>query len=596
MTKIAEAPTAQPELDQPGLGELREAVINYAELPSRATLRGDGIAGLTVAISSVPDGMAGGLLAGVNPIYGLYANAVGPMVGGLFSSTRLMVINNTSAVSLVAGQALLNLPAEGRDDALFLMVMLTGAFAILLGLLRLGSLTRFVSYSVMTGFLAGIAVVLILSQLTTITRYEAVGSNRLAQTYDLVRNLDQVHVPSAGLAALTLLLAVFLRRTRLHTVASLLAIAVPSLLVALLDMGGVQVVEDMGAITGGILTPFLPTSLPPLPVMVEVLTGALAVAAVVLVQGAGVSQSVPNPDGSRKSMSRDFIAQGIANVAAGFFRGLPVGGSLSGTALNVISRARTRWAGILGGVWTAVIVVGFPELVSLVAMPALGALLILAGMNSIKPRDIASVWDAGWASRLVSLSTFVSTLLLPIQAAVGIGVVFSALLYLNQSSADIRIVELVKRSDGRIEEQRPPRELPADQVTVLNVYGHLFYAGARTLQRLLPRPQDSENAVVVLRLRGQNAIGATLTDVLATYAERLRAENGRLYLSGLSEQAYDQLAGQGKLRLTGPVRAYEATNVIGESTDEAVAEARAWLVRQKDEGEGPGQSELDRDS
>jgi SulP family sulfate permease len=587
MTKTAESATSQPQLDQPGLGELREAVVNYAELPSRAALRSDGIAGLTVAISNVPDGMAGGLLAGVNPLYGLYANAVGPMVGGLLSSTRLMVINNTSAVSLVAGQALLNLPTDGRDEALFLMVMLTGVFAILLGLLRLGRLTQFVSYSVMTGFLAGIAVVLILSQLSTIAGYEAVGANRITQTFDLLGNLDQVHVPSLALAALTLLLSVFLRRTRLLTVASLLAIAVPSLLAPLLDMEGVQVVQDLGEIPGGLPTPFLPTSLPPLPVMVEVLTGALAVAAVVLVQGAGVSQSVPNPDGSRKSMSRDFIAQGVANVVVGLLRGLPVGGSLSGTMLNVVSRARTRWAGILGGLWTAVIVVGFPGLVSLVAMPALGALLILAGLNSIKPREIASIWDAGWASRLVSLSTFVSTLLLPIQAAVGIGVVFSALLYLNQSSADIRVVQLVKRPDGRIEECRPPSELPADQVTVLNVYGHLFYAGARTLQRLLPRPQDSQNPVVVLRLRGQNAIGATLTDVLASYAERLRAVNGRLYLSGLSDQAYDRLANQGKLRLTGPVRAYEATPVIGESTDEAVAEARAWLVRQKAQSEAP---------
>ncbi len=583
MTEIPQPPASQTQLDQPGLDELREAVVNYAEqLPSRATLRSDGIAGLTVAISNVPDGMAGGLLAGVNPIYGLYANAIGPMVGGLFSSTRLMVINNTSAVSLVAGQALLNLPAAGRDEALFLMVMLTGLFAIVLGLLRLGSLTRFVSYSVMTGFLAGIAVVLILSQLSTITGYATEGGNRLTQTLDLFRNLDQAHLPSLALAALTLFLSLVLRRTRLHTVAGLLAITIPSLLVALLGMQGVQIVDDVGEITGGIPAPFLPTSLPPLPVTLEVLTGALAVAAVVLVQGAGVSQSVPNPDGARKSMSRDFIAQGIANVAAGFFRGLPVGGSLSGTALNVISRARTRWAGVLGGLWTGIIVIGFPELVSLVAMPALGALLILAGINSIKPREIASIWDAGWASRLVSFSTFFFTLVLPIQAAVGIGVVFSALLYLNQSSADIRVVQLVKRANGRIEERRPPAQLPADEVTVLNVYGHLFYAGARTLQRLLPEPGDAENPVVVLRLRGQNAIGATLTDVLATYAERLREVNGRLYLSGLSEEAYDRLALQGKLRLTGPVRAYEATTVIGESTDEAVAEARAWLVRQRD--------------
>src|SRR5690606_21332798 len=96
-----------PEVNLPGAHELREVVAQVQrEAPSRATLRRDATAGLIVGIASVPDGMAGGLLAGVNPIYGLYAGVVGPIVGGLLSSTQLMVINNTSAVSLVAGQAL----------------------------------------------------------------------------------------------------------------------------------------------------------------------------------------------------------------------------------------------------------------------------------------------------------------------------------------------------------------------------------------------------------------------------------------------------------------------------------------------------------
>src|SRR6185436_8761009 len=129
-----------------------------------------------------------------------------------------------------------------------------------------------------------------------------------------------------------------------------------------------------------------------------VVTGALAIAAIVLVQGAGVSQSVPHPDGSRRSMSRDFIGQGAANVASGFFRGLPVGGSLSTTALTVISGARTRWAAIFAGLWMALLVIVFPGLVSYVAMPALGALLILASISTIKPLEALSIWNTGWPS------------------------------------------------------------------------------------------------------------------------------------------------------------------------------------------------------
>src|SRR4051812_37119294 len=108
-----------PETHLPGLNELREVVANYRPrwLPSGATLRKDSVAGLTVAVASVPEGMAGGILAGVNPMYGLYANIIGPLVGSVFSSTQLMVIQNTSAVSLVAGQSLLGLSSEEHDSA-----------------------------------------------------------------------------------------------------------------------------------------------------------------------------------------------------------------------------------------------------------------------------------------------------------------------------------------------------------------------------------------------------------------------------------------------------------------------------------------------
>jgi SulP family sulfate permease len=568
----------EPEVNQPGLRELREAVANHLarRLPSRASLREDGIAGLNSAVSSVPDGMASGILVGVNPIYGLYACMVGPIAGGIFSSTRLMIIATTSAASLSAGQALGGLQAEARDNALFLMVVLIGALQVLFGLLRMGKLTRFVSYSVMTGFIIGIAVLTILSQLPTISGYEpTAGNNKVTQTFNLLSNLDRVNLWALAVAGITLVLAILLPRTRLGNFGRLAAIIIPSVLVALFRLGSVQVVRDVGEIPSGIPTPHLPSFSD---ISFDVLTGALAVAVIVLVQGAGVSQSVPNPDGSRRSMSRDFIAQGAANAASGLFRGLPVGGSLSTTALTVISGARTRWAAIFAGLWMALLVIVFPGLVSYVVMPALGMLLILASVSTIKPSEALSIWNTGWPSRLASITTFLSTLFLPIQAAVGFGVVLSALLYVNQSSTDISVVELVKRDDGLIEEHKPPKQLSSNKVTVLDVYGYLFYAGARTLERLLPKPNGAQNPVVVLRLRGRTNIGATLVEVLANYADKLEAAHGRLYLTGIGEGAYEQLVRTGKLRLTGPVRAYEATSVRGQSTREAVDDARTWLV------------------
>jgi sulfate permease, SulP family len=568
----------EPEVNQPGLRELREAVANHLarRMPSRASLREDGIAGLNSAVSSVPDGMASGILVGVNPIFGLYACMVGPIAGGIFSSTRLMIIATTSAASLSAGQALGGLQGEARENALFLMVVLIGVLQIVFGLVRTGKLTRFVSYSVMTGFILGIAVLTILSQLPTISGYQpTAGNNKVTQTFNLLSNLDRVNPWTLATAAITLGLAIVLPRTRLGNFGRLAAIIIPSVLVALFGLNSVAVIRDVGQIPSGIPMPHFP-SLSAL--SFEVITGAFAVAVITLVQGAGVSQSVPNPDGSRRSMSRDFIAQGAANAASGFFRGLPVGGSLSTTALTVMSGARSHWAAIFAGLWMALLVVAFPGVVSYVVMPALGMLLILASVSTIKPVEALSVWKTGWSSRLAVVTTFLSTLLLPIQAAVGFGVVLSALLYINESSTDISVVELVKRDDGQIEERKAPQQLPSGKVTVLDVYGHLFYAGARTLERLLPKPNDAQHPIVILRLRGRNTVGATLLEVLSNYADKLQKLDGRLYLTGMSEQAREQVVRTGKLSLSGPVRAYEATPVVWESTREAVTDARTWLV------------------
>lgn len=566
----------------PGVAALREAVANQLGwLPRGKAFRQDVLAGLSSSISNVPDGMANGVLVGINPVYGLYANLFGPLVGGIFASTQRMMIATTAAASLATSQALASLPMQEREQGLVILVILIGVFQVVLGLLGLGKLVRFVSYSVMTGFLTGVSALLILNQLPIITGYAAAGDNKIAQMIDLFAHLDQIDLPSLVLAGITLILAIWLPRTKLGTVGRLIAIAVPSLLVMLLQLDSVKIVREVGEIPRGVPMPVLPSVSG---VTFELVTGALAVAAIILVQGAGVSQTVPNRDDSRRRISRDFFAQGMANLAAGFFRGLPVGGSLSATALNVIYGAQTRWATIFAGVWMAVIVILFPALVAYVAMPALGALLILAGTNNIKPQEMLSIWHTGWTSWLAGIVTLLATLFLPIQAAVGIGVVLSALLYINESSTDVAVVELVRQPDGKIEERQPPEQLPDHAVTVLDVYGHLFYAGARTLERLLPRPTSAEESVVILRLRGRTSVGATLIEVLTNYASALEEVNGRLYLTGISEGVYQQIKQTGKLRLAGPVRAYAATAVRGESTHQAYEDAQAWLVRRDGEG------------
>jgi len=546
--------------------------------PERAHLRADLVAALPGAISRVPDGMAAAVLAGVNPVQGLYASFAGPIVGGLSSNTRMMVISTTSAAALAAGSALQNVPPDQRPAAIPLLVILVGIVLVAAGIARLGRYTRFVSYSVMIGFLTGISVNIVCSQIADLTGAQAHGDFPLAKAIDVLIHPSAIDLASllAGLSALAIL--VLLARTRLSVISSLIALVIPTLVV--IFAGAIQVarVGDQGDIPRGVPLPQVPDVRL---LSFSMVTGALAIAAIIIVQGAGVAEAAPNPGNARPNPNQDIIAQGAGNLASGFLRGIAVGGSVGQTALNVTVGAKTRWASIWSGVWMLIILAAFSGLVAKLAVPPLGAILIFAAIGSLRPGEVASILRTGRVSQVVVITTFAATLFLPVAAAVGIGVALSLLLQLNQEAMDLAVVELIPRDDGRFEERKPPAVLTSFHVTVLDVYGSLLYAGARTLQARLPAPGDARSPVVVLRLRRRTSLGSTFVKVVADYADQLVDSGGRLYLSGLDPSLTEQLRRTG--HVDGPVRAFEATPVVGESTQAAYLDAEAWLVKVRGE-------------
>jgi SulP family sulfate permease len=272
------------------------------------------------------------------------------------------------------------------------------------------------------------------------------------------------------------------------------------------------------------------------------------------------------------------VAQGVGNAASGLFRGQPVGGSVGQTSLNVTAGAKTRWGAIWSGIWMVIILVLFSGLVGKVAMPTLAALLILAGIGSIRPAEIMTILRTGPTSQIALVATFVATLLLPVTTAVGIGLILSLLLQLNQEAIDLRVVELVPTTGGGFLETTVPERLTSRHATVLDVYGSLFYAGARTLQVRLPDPAGTEAPVVILRMRGRTTFGATFFTVMRDYAQRLDEVNGRLYISGVDPVLIARATQTGSLDAQGPVKVFGATALIGESTHQALDEADAWIV------------------
>ena len=542
--------------------------------------RRDAVAGLVNAVVSVPDGLACAALAGVNPVYGLYTSIAAPISGSLLASAQLMQIATTSASALVAGQAIASYPVDQRDAALFLLVGVVGVVLAVFGFLKLGRLVRFVSHAVMTGFLIGVAGVLILDQFAPLVGVHPRGTNEVVQFVDLLRNFSQFSLPTiiTGLLALGILFG--LEHTRIANLSSLVALVVPTLIAAFVGWDMVESVAQVSPIPRGIPVPMLPR----LELFTtELFLSAFSLAVVIAVQGAGVSQSLENLDHSPIKPSRDMIAQGAANVASGLFSGIPAGGSVGQTALNVSVGARTRWAGVLHGVWMIVIVLLVPGLVGRVPMAVLAALMIKAGISAINLREARSIWNTGGAARWAILETFVATLVLSIPMAVAAGLLLSVVFYLKTSASDVKVRELIRLDDGRVAESKPPARLVSNVVTVLDVEGSLFFAGARTLADALPNPDGATRPVVILRLRGYTSVGATLIEVLDNYADALTEVGGRLYLSGVDDEVSKQLRRAGKLDLDRVVHLIPADAIFGASTEQAVAHASAWLGSTRDD-------------
>jgi sulfate permease, SulP family len=531
----------------------------------------------------VPGGMATAVLAGVHPIQGLYACVAGPIAGGLTARTRLMVITTTGAVALAAGSALHSVADARRPAAVALLALLVAAALLLAGLLRLGRYTRFVSHSVMMGFLTGISVNIVCGQVAGLTGAAAHGHVAVQEALDVLLHPGHINLASAatGLAALAIL--ALTARTRLAQAGTLLAVILPTAAVAIIGAKSVARVKNTGHIQPGIPAPALPDFHL---LSYGMITGALAVAVIIIVQGAGVSEAARSKKPGAPPINADVVAQGIGNLASSLLHGIPVGGSLGQTAVNLKSGARTRLAAVAAGGWMAVILVAFSGAVGEVAVPTLAAVLIYFGVSSLQLGEVRTIMRSGASSQVAVAATFAATLLLPVAVAVGIGVALSLVLQLNRDAMDLKVVELIPLDDGRLAECEPPARLPSGRVTILDVYGSLLYAGSRTLQALLPDP--GAHAVLILRLRGRTSLGATFVKVICDYTDHLAADGGRLCLSGLDAELVEWLRGTG--RVGGPVQVAGATPVVGESTYAAYLAAATWLT----DGSAPRSEDGDR--
>ena len=554
---------------------------------NKATLATDLVAGLTFALVNIPQAMAHALLATVNPVFGLYTLMLATPVGALFTSATFMNISTTSALAVAAGDTLITYPSGERASVLATLVIMIGIFQVILGLFRLGWITRFIPFSVMTGFMTGVAALIIIGQLGDFTGYYSDASGKISQLADLLLNRDSIEWATFAIGVLTILLIYGLGATRLSKFSLVFALLLASGTAVLLNQylaANIKLVGDVADVPQAL--PRL--VLPDLKLVSQLIIPAIAVGIIGLVQGAGVSQTFPNSDGKFSDVSRDFFGQGAANLAAGFFGGIPAGGSSSGSALMISAGARSRWANIFGGISVALVVLLFANQVEQVAMPALAGLVIVAGVQMVNVKAIQTVWQTNTIARTIMVITFGTTLIMPLQYAVFLGVAISILLFVLQQSNTLRIVEWVVQESGWPVERPAPKQLESESVTVLFIYGSLFYAAADNFEKSLPAVEDAKRAVVILAMRGFDDIGSTVTEVLRRYTQALQDKEGKLLLVGVAPALHEQFQRTGMIDLIGEENIFLATTTIGESGNAALRAARNWLAETSTESE-PGE-------
>lgn len=563
--------------------------------PGTDRIRDGAVAGFATGMFSVPEGMAYAQLAGVPPVYGLYSGVVATFVAALTTRTVLMISTLTASISLTTGNILESADIVGDDvpGALFMITLLTGGVMLALGLLRLGVLVDFVSSAVMTGFVVGASLLIMIGELGEFSGYEPVGANKIAKVVDWVANVGSWDRATTITAAATVVTMVACKSIeRLERAAAVITLVVMTAVIAVLDPSSVALVRDIAEIPSSLPTPRLPDfSAAP-----DVALGSISVAIVALVQGAGISTAYPNPRGPRASASRDFIGEGAGNVAGAFFQSMPTGGSLSRTAISVSAGAKSRWGGVFAAFWLAVLVVLFAPLAERVPLPVIAGLLTVIAAEIIIGRrhSVAVILRSSWQSSAAMLATFGTALFIPLQWTIFVGAVLSTALYLRMARREVRLVGL-RRERGRWTECDVPDRLDSGSITVVEYEGAGYFAEAARLHEQLPRPDGASGSVLVIQARRLDHLNATGVGFITAYAEELAETGNHLVLADVHSGVRDVLERSGVVELLGPRAVIEFSPTLTGALDDAWSVARSIVDEQRggrpDGDDAPGEPE-----
>ncbi len=492
--------------------------------------RADGKSAVNVALLDFPQGMAYALIAGLPVQMGIFCSALSSIIGPFFASSRFVMLGPTNATAVMLLSAFLTLgySPEQAVTAMPVLLIMVGLFMVVGAFLRVAVVTQFISRAVITGYITAAAFLIIVNQLKTVLGLHVPRAGTFIESlWNLLSGLGETQWESALVAVITF--AVYLPVKRY-------ARGLPTVAISLFLVGVVMAALKPFGVHPEMLSPInassWPLSLPSLnwSELNQLAGAALAVAFLSLLESSSIAKTLAAQAGDRIDVNQQMLSMGAANFACAFGSGMAVSGSLTRSALNFRSGAKTAVSSIFSGILLVGGLFAFGGLIGHIPKASLAALVILVGLSLVNRVEIGIISRTTRGDFAVFLATFLGGLLFPLDVAIAAGAITSVILFVHKAARpalnEIALDEQGNFREGRIREERP-------EIAIVHVEGDLFFASSELfleqMRRLVGHPNQR---AIILRLRNAHHLDATAALTIIDLIRFARKNNCALLVSG----------------------------------------------------------------
>jgi len=526
------------------------------QLRNSDVVRADLIAGITVALVLIPQSMAYAQLAGLPAYYGLYASFLPPIVAALFGSSHQLATGPVAVVSLLTAASLGPLAATGSEGFVayaILLAMLVGLFQIMLGLLRLGVVVDLLSHPVVVGFTNAGALIIATSQLGKLFGVSAAKADHHYETVynTLLAAIDHTHWPTFWMAVLALTLMLGMKRYAPKLPNVLVAVAATTFISWLthFELSGGGVVGKIPEGLPGITFPHFDFS-----VIGQLIGSAVVIALIGFMEAIAIAKAMAAKTRQRLDTNQELVGQGLSNIFSGLFSGYPVSGSFSRSAVNIDAGARTGFSSIVTGVVVGIALLFLTPLLYHLPNATLGAVIILAVVNLVKVQPVIHAWKAEHQDGVISIITFVLTLVLAPHLEWGIvtGVGLSILLFFIRTMRP-RVAELSRYPDGTMRDVSVHKLPTSDKIAIVRFDGSLYFGNAGYFEDKILEVVSAKPVLkyIIIDGEGINQLDSTGEEVLHHLAERLQSNGIHILVARMKKQFMDTIRATGLIEKMG---------------------------------------------